>query len=202
MNARLLLAPFIVLPLAWSTGCAEEGCPEPSYGGRASDESFRTMVDARDQAVADETNAPVVTSPENEALLDSEGAAPTFSWTSALKLSMGPSALPAPATRPRGPSLIDVMSELVIPKAHAHLPPVTGDVYLVEVTWPDRECPVAAHTTDLEWQLDKDSWDALKEWRGGEESLSLTIISAYLNENRLSEGPFKTSAPTTFRLSE
>ena len=198
---RLLIVPWLVLPIAMTTGCTAE-CPEPAYGGKASDESYRTMVDARDDAIEDETSSPVITTPESDAVLDAAGDAPVFAWTSSLNASLGPSPLPGPAMRPRGPSLIDIISDVVIPKAYAHLPPVTGDVYLLEVTWPERECPVAGHTTDLEWELDKDSWDALKEWRGGEEDLTLTITSAYLNENRVSEGPFKSSAPTKFRLSE
>lgn len=198
--SRALSGLSVSAALALATaGCpAEDPCGEPSFGGRASDESYRTMLDARDSAVVDDGDSPVVTTPGADTVIDAAGAAPVFAWSSALSASLGPSPRPSPALAPMRRSPFDVLSDIVIPKAHAHLPPVTGDVYLAEIAIPDRECPVAAHTTDLEWQLSDDDFGILKEAAG--KDLTLTITSAYLTENRVSEGPYKASAPTTFRL--
>lgn len=194
------LPPSLLLSLvALGTGCPpEDPCGEPSLGGRASDESYRTMVDARDNAVVDDSDSPVVTTPEGDAVIAATGDAPVFAWSSELSASLAPAPPPAPALTPREASPLDMLSEALIPKALAHLPPVTGDVYLVEIAIPDRQCPVAAHTTDLEWQLSADDFAVLKEATG--KDLTLNIISAYLTENRVSEGPYKPSAPTTFRV--
>lgn len=84
------------------------------------------------------------------------------------------------------------------PLAKPHLPPVTGDVYLVEIAVPGRSCPVNLLTTDESWQLDAASWAAVTA--GGAHDVAVTITAAYLVEGRITEGPFQPSAPRTFKI--
>jgi hypothetical protein len=87
-----------------------------------------------------------------------------------------------------------------VPTAEAHLPPYTGDIYLVQVTVPGRECPVQVLTSELSWQIDEASW-AIMAGAGGQ-ALSVQITSAYLQENRLKEGPYRMATPRTFQRSD
>ena len=195
---RLTLVTSLVAAVA--AGCPENAvdeCGEPAYGGVASDEAYLTIVDALDKVQKDDAQAPDVTAPEDGAVFAEDGDAPTFAWTSSLAASAGPS-LPASSRRRRSPSFFDELSQVVFPVAHAHLPPVTGDIYLAEIAVPGRTCPVRGLTTDLEWKLDDESWSVLQETGG--EDLSLRLVSAFLVENRISEGPFEPTAVRTFRV--
>lgn len=197
---KAVAVPVVLSVLSALSACPaeEDPCGEPAYGGAASDEAYRTMVDARDNVAEDETQAPAITIPEEGAVLPADGAAPTFAWTSNLAAGLFPAPRPPAAWRRQPPSILDRLSNALVPKAHAHLPPVTGDIYLVEIAVPERACPVAGLTTDLEWTLDEESWAVLKDAAGTD--LSLTIVSAYLNENRVTEGPYGTPTPRVFRV--
>lgn len=83
------------------------------------------------------------------------------------------------------------------PLAKPHLPPVTGDIYLVEITVPGRTCPVNALTTDLSWQLDAASWAITS---GGAKTVEVSLTGAYLVNGRITEGPFQPAAPRTFKI--
>lgn len=194
---RFVALSCAVGALAGCPTTTEDPCGEPAYGGVASDEAYLTIVDAFDKVSADDDQAPQLTTPEDGAVIGKDGNAPTFAWASSLSSSLGPS-WPQRSFRRRAPSLLDELSQLVLPVAHAHLPPVTGDIYLSEIAVPGRECPVRGLTTDLEWQLDEASWTALQESSGQE--LTLRMISAFLVENRLSEGPFEPSSKRSFRV--
>jgi hypothetical protein len=78
-----------------------------------------------------------------------------------------------------------------------HLPPVTDDVYLVRIAVPGRTCPVMLLTTQLEWQLTDAQWGVLRAAPG---DMSVSIVSAYLDENRITEGPFAPAAPLVFQV--
>jgi hypothetical protein len=94
-----------------------------------------------------------------------------------------------------GPPLIAWSSPLA---AKPHLPPVTGDVYFVEIAVPGRRCPVNLITTNLSWQLDATTWAELTA--GGAKTLSVTLTSAYLETGLITDGPFRPDAPRTFKV--
>ena len=169
---------------------------EPIYAGLATDEAWRVMVDAQGRATADGANAPVIETPSDAQVLSSTEDAPTLRWTSKLQVMLTPApgdASYSGARRPTSP--FDVLTEMLIPTAHAHLPPITGDVYFVELDIPGRPCPWGILTTNLDYPLDGETWAQLQAVPG--QTITMNITSAYLTENRITEGPFK-AAPRTF----
>jgi hypothetical protein len=173
-------------------------CGEPLYGGTATDEAWMTMVDAQKKP-PDSSRAVTVTSPADGETYAASAAPPLLSWTSPLRASLEretPSRLArAFPRRARGP--LAWLGELLVPTAEAHLPPYTGDIYLVEVTVPGRECSLQVLTSELSWQMDAASWNTVAGANG--QDLSLQVTSAYLQENRLKEGPYRMATPRTFR---
>jgi hypothetical protein len=186
-------------------GCGSPDCStvEPSYLGDASDEAWRVLLDQRASA-ATGGDAPVFTAPAAGSAHRPD-VAPAFSWDSPLRLaSQAPTdtrETRQTATASVGRGMLDAvlttLSGLVVPSAHAHLPPVTGDIYLLEIDVPGRTCPVAALTTaDLTVTFADDAWDAIAAG-GGERTARL--MSAYLVDNRITEGPF-VAAPLSFSV--
>jgi hypothetical protein len=187
-------------------GCAaREDCfkTEPEYGGGGTDEAWRTMVDARGRAEGGADAATLVVP-----AADSTVAAGTpLQWQSPLKLS---SSMPMPMPMPMpGPArsratgfqrgLRDAVNDafaLVVPAAHAHLPPVTSDVHLIDLLVPGRTCSLQVLTTELTHSLSAESWDDLVEADG---EITLELTSAFLTEGRVTEGPFAAAA-VTFRV--
>jgi hypothetical protein len=188
------------LPLATSLAFTLAGCPadpcalEPAYGGDATDEVWTTLDDATNDAT-EGGDAAVIESPDDGAALDA-AEPPTFAWSSALKLAYGAQPADARVRRARTPSVIDVLSAALVPRAFAHLPPVTSDAYLVNVSVQGSQCPVQAVTTELEATLDTAGWDVVKG-AGGEHTVH--VVSAYLQDGRITEGPF-ISDPVTFTV--
>lgn len=187
-----------VLLAAVATSCVDgdpclENANEPAYGGSGNDEVWLTMVDARDRATAG-GDAPTITAPtDGQALPASEP--PTISWDSPLKLALGPSA-PLPLVRRQPGSLFDELSQVLIPSAHAHLPPVSSDAYLIDFLVPGRECAVSIVTTELSHTLDDDTWAKVTAAAG---EIEMRLTSAYLQSGRITEGPFKAS-PISFTV--
>jgi hypothetical protein len=70
----------------------------------------------------------------------------------------------------------------------------------VQVTVAGRECPVQVLTSELSWQIDEDSWAIMAGAK--DQPLSIQITSAYLQDNRLKEGPYRMATPRTFRRSD
>lgn len=192
------------LPVALSDEDEATAAGEPAaYGGEGNDEVWLTLYDARDRAGTG-ADAPVVVKPAAGDAFAATGAPPVLEWESALKIALGPwqrSARPkAPlrgAPRPLLERVLAAASRAVLPPAHAHLPPVTSDAYLVEVTVPGRQCPVSIVTTELTHTLDDESWGVLKAAAG--EELTLRVTSAYLANGRVTEGPFR-SPDVSFRV--
>ena len=177
-------------------GCAED-CNEvePAYAGDATDEAWRVMLDARASASAGDDQA-TFTSPGDDDSLDES---PTFAWDSPLKVTSSPSFSPSSFTpvpgHRRTRSFVDAVSQALLPMAHAHLPPVTGDVYLLEVDVPGRSCPVAGFTTQTSFTFSADDWSTIL---GGGGTSTVRLMSAFLAENRITEGPFL-AEPLTLR---
>ena len=180
-------AVAVVLALVAAAGCpANDPCVrEPSYGGAANDEVWLTLKDAKANAQHDGDFA-TVTSPATDAALPADNA-PTFTWQSPLKIAVG-ATTPQPLYRWH-PSPFDELRELVIPRANAHLAPVSSDAYLADILVPGRACPVSIVTTELSHVLDEASWDIVKAAAG--QPLTLQLTSAYLANGRVSEGPFQ-----------
>ena len=186
--------------LLFTAACGKEEepkCGEPLFSGAATDEAWMTMVDAQKKS-ADASKAVTVTVPHPGRVLHRGRGSPRISWTSPLRASLvrdtpGRLAQASPR-RSRGP--LAWLGELLVPTAEAHLPPYTGDIYWVQVTVPGRECPVEVLTSELSWQVDATSWSTMAGANGQE--LSLQITSAYLQENRLKEGPYRLATPRTF----
>lgn len=175
----------------------ESKCGEPLYGGDATDEAWRALVDAKGQP-SDSTEAAQLALPAQGTTYSVNDAPPKWTWASSLA-----SALPRPV--PVSPfdtarSMLARVGEWVLPTAHAHLPPFTGDIHWVRVTVPGRECPVEMLTSNLEWQLDAATWDTLKASAG--QDLSVQVVSAYLLQNRITEGPYTLAQPVTIRIQE
>ena len=200
---RLRLASVLVsLAVLLLAGCPADPCSlEPAYGGDATDEVWSTLNDATNDA-EEGGDAATLESPSDGDTLDAAGDAPTFSWSSPLKLAAlgqdaGPRGAPADPRvfRPRR-SVVDALSAVLIPRAMAHLPPVTSDAYLLNIEVPGKECPVQAVTTGLEATLDTAGWDLLKSVGG---SVTARVVSAYLESGRITEGPF-VSAPVALKV--
>ncbi|MDY7229863.1 hypothetical protein [Hyalangium rubrum] len=188
-----------VLLLATACGKDEESqCGEPLYGGSASDETWMTMTDALKKEM-DSSKAVTVTSPAEWEAFAADAPPPLFSWTSPLRASLERDTQSRYAqARPRvSRGVLAWLGELLVPTAEAHLPPYTGDIYLVEVGVANRQCPLQVLTTELSWQVDEASWRLMGE--GGGQDLSLRVTSAYMQDNRLKEGPYRMVATRTFR---
>ncbi|MFL5348936.1 MAG: hypothetical protein ACJ8AT_29405 [Hyalangium sp.] len=190
-----------LLLLSTACGKAEEPtskCGEPLYGGSATDEAWMTMVDSQTKPM-DSSRAVTVMSPAEGETLAASSPPPQLSWTSPLRASLErdtPSRLARASRRSsRGP--LAWLEELLVPTAEAHLPPFTGDIYLVQLTVPGSECPIEVLTSELSWQMDAASWNQVAGANG--QNLSLQVTSAYLQENRLKEGPYRLETPRTFR---
>lgn len=186
---RLGLAiPMAMVLLA----CGDEASPEPrcnaepSYAGEASDEAWYVMVDAYELAAAGHSDASTPLVPaDGEAL---SGPNPVvFSWTSPLALGC-----PIDCFReghPLWPLRTAERAVSFAPPARAHLPPVTGDIHYVEVFVPGRECPIRHLTTLEEWRPLPSEWGEMR----GRGLLELVITSAYLEKNRIAEGPYRST---------
>lgn len=204
-SRKLLWTSFTAALLTLAPACdgddPDTECGEPLYGGDATDEAWRTLVDAKDLAAAS-AQAVTLESPAAGQTYSTAEAPPTWRWTSPLASVLpGPGPVtPSPQARPREErrSVLAWLGDLVLPSAEAHLPPFTGDIYWVRVTVPGRQCPVEMLTSNLEWRLDAATWDTL---RGAvDQDLSVQVTSAYLVQNRLREGPYRLEAPRTVRM--
>jgi hypothetical protein len=201
MRHRILWSACASSLLLLTAGCGkdeEPRCGEPLYGGSASDEAWRTMVDAQSRPT-DASRAVTLMSPTEGETFTASAAPPRFSWTSPLRASLEQSTQSRYAQAHPRPSrgVLSWVAELLVPTAEAHLPPYTGDIYFLEISVPGRECPLQVLTSELAWQVDAESWTAMGEAAG--QDLRLQVTSAYLQDNRLKEGPYRLETPRTFR---
>jgi hypothetical protein len=193
-----VLSGVVLFGLICAAGC-ETDCNtvEPAYAGDSTDEAWRALIDGRAGADDDSDDAPTFSAPDDGGTFDGDDA-PTFSWDSPLKVAMGAPKSSAQGIRRRPLAPFEHLSRLVIPVAHAHLPPITSDVYLLEVDVPGRACPVAGITTDLSFSFPSSDWEAIVAGGGAR---SARLLSAFLTENRITEGAF-ISPPLSFDVEE
>lgn len=186
-----------LLCVAALAGCGDEApaeprCDEePSYGGEASDEAWYVMVDAYRLAERAHPDASSFTVPANGEVLT--GSTPVaFTWSSPLALSCPLDCFREGHTL--WPLTVADLPPRFAPPALAHLPPVTGDIHYVEVFVPGRECPIRTITTLEDWRPRVAEWEEMR----GKGPLELVITSAYLEKNRIAEGPYRTTS--TFQI--
>lgn len=195
-RSLLLLATLHLMGL----GCGDDddgACPEPVYGGDASDEAWRTMVDGDDLAETGGPNAPVVTEPAEGDDVSASSASLTITWASAIA-RLDPSAPGGSSPGPSVPGWLEEVRGLFEGTAWAHLPPVTGDIYWVRIGVPGRACLVEGVTTELQWEVTGAAWEALGSATG--QSITIDVTSAYLTENRIIEGPYRAAEPRTVTI--
>lgn len=187
MKALLLALALGVSASACSGG---NPCPDPFYDGKGTDEAWRTMRDGEARATKNDAKAVTMFFPaEGEKI--SNAMAPTFKWSTPLTASNLRLA-------PRSPSMLSRVSELLYSTAWAHLPPVTGPVHLLRMTVAGRACPIELLTTRVEWIPSAEAWAQLKDTAG--KKITLDVFSAYMQETRITEGPFQLGTPLTFSV--
>lgn len=177
-------------------------CGEPLYAGGATDEAWRTLVDAQSRP-EDSSRAVTLVSPESGQTYAPNATAPLWRWTSPLRASLQRPgrATPLREASPREAkrSVLAWLGNLVLPSAEAHLPPYTGDLYWVKVYATGRQCPLAQLlTSELQWQLDDGSWRTLRDSAGA--AFTVQVTSAYLVQNRITEGPYTMGSTVPFTL--
>lgn len=197
---RFLCATLTTLLLV-AAGCdSGSECGEPLYAAEATDEVWRALVDARKRP-PNTSQAVTLLSPTQGQVYAAGASPPRWEWSSPLQSSLSPQApgaLASMAAPRRERSWSAWLGELLLPTAHAHLPPVTGDMYWLEVSTAGRTCPVVqVLTSELAWQVDAASWEALGQVAGQE--LRLQVTSAYVLQNQVTEGPYSLATPLTFR---
>lgn len=204
MNVRHLSTACIAA-LALATSACESDtseCGEPLYAGKATDEAWRAMVDVKGRPT-DASRAVTLLSPSEGQVYPADATPPTFEWSSPLRASLvrpRPGVLALQAAPRPSRSFTAWLGNVLLPSAQAHLPPFTGDLYWVEISTPGAKCPVAqVLTSDLSWQPDATTWAELGKHPG--EELSVQVMSAYLVQNAVTEGPYRLQTPRTFRRS-
>ena len=188
------MSSWVVCAVASGAACSDDAatdpCGEPVYAGRATDEAWHVMLDGYDLATSG-SDAATLTSPAASAVVSASGPVPTFAWDSPI------AALPrvhtpfVVATAPRTPpsrSWLDAIGDFFVGRARAHLPPITSDLYYVEIGMPGSDCPLRVLTTNESWVPDEASWNTMRATPG---AFTVTITSAYLVENRITEGPYR-----------
>ncbi len=180
-------------------GCGEEAKPEcdTAVAGTATDEVVRVFADLREFSV-DDPAAPKLSVPSAAQTFSADDAAPTFSWSDELAV-VTPLVPRAPVGLPplhaREPGWLESVSHLFIGTAYAHLPPVTGGMYLLEVPLDGEACPSRMLTSELSFTPDDTLWSQMKATG----DLSLTMTSAYLVEGRVTEGPYQSTRSFSVR---
>lgn len=201
MNVRHL-STACVAALALATSACDPDttdCGEPLYAGKSTDEAWRALVDVK-QRPLDASRAVNLLSPSEGEVYPAGATPPTWEWSSPLRASLqrpGQGALAVQAAPRSSRSFTAWLGDLLVPTAHAHLPPYTGDLYWVEIS-AGGACPVAqVVTSELSWQMDATTWAELGKHAG--KDLTVQVMSAYLVQNRVTEGPYRLAEPRTFR---
>ena len=192
VSSRLLLVIALGLVAAAAAhGCSEDAPPAANlddviFEGLASDEAWLTIAEAT--VTDDPSGASWLFAPTT---FMRSGAAPTFTWTAALPGVRGPRRSPA-RSLPRDEGSLELfargLGDLVHPVAHAHLPPVTGDVYRLIFTVPGQPTPLRVLTTDRTFTP---GGAALTKLAAATGPISLDFVRAYLMQGRVMEGPFR-----------
>lgn len=160
------------------------------YAGAASDEAIERVWDRRCDAEAIDGAATLVSPAEGEAVPATR--APTLRWEQALAAAPVRTQTRQGGTGPSFPTI-----SFGVQPAWAHLPPVTGWVYLVELRPASGGESAWLFTDQLSWTPDAVMWGRLL----GAGTLTVRITSAYLNQNVVDEGPWL-GQERSFRIGE
>ncbi|MCC6994027.1 MAG: hypothetical protein IT370_05300 [Deltaproteobacteria bacterium] len=194
MKRAFLLLPFAMLLLTARCGHDHES-DGVIYLGAASDEAYLVLTDAEPRVMVDDAMAPVLSSPtEGQAL--PAATVPTFSWTAGF-VAVDPRRLPArrPGHAPRLPAAPAPWGESA---ALAHLPPITGALFLLTFKAAEgNAAPIVVLTTESGFTPTAEVWTKLKALGG---AITLEMTGAYLRSNVIEEGPFRASSPRHFTI--
>ena len=165
------------------------------YLGSASDEAYLVVTDAEPRVMINDAMAPVLSSPtEGQAL--PAAAVPTFTWTAGF-VAVDPHRLPR--RQPwRAPALPAAPAPWGESAALAHLPPVTGAIFLLTFKPAEGSAtPVVVLTTESGFTPTAEVWTKIKALGS---AVTLEMTGAYLRANVIEEGPFRATSPRHFTI--
>lgn len=156
------------------------------YGGCGTDENWRTFDDRETthQVTTDDSQAPQYTLPAANGMSFPSAAPPTFTW------SLTPT---LPGKPPNGDAACTACPTCG-PLLPAHLPPVSGDVYDLQLS-SGGQVVYRVITTLQVWTAPAAVWSG---WAG--KSISLATIRVTLSVNDVTEGPFQGSSALGFSV--
>ncbi len=194
---------LVLVAAAFSfSGCGADAteaqsCSEPRYDGAATDEAFRALDDEEPKIPGRPALAPEITRPTEGQEIAATDFAPRIEWTSAL----GQTALTKPRQRRGTTRTVEMASgSLFFSRAQAHGLKVNGPFFRLKITIPGQACPVTVATTETYWQMDGASWTLIRKAVG--QTISLAISGAYLTDDEVTEGPYLSAKPRSFRIVE
>lgn len=172
------------------SGLCEGALPDEAdvvYAGNASDEAIERLWDKRCHASSDAGLAPELASPVDGASVPAETPV-ELEWEGGVALAP----VPRIHTAPGGGSRFQLSFGL--PVAWAHLPPITGWVYLVELRGAGGS--LWLFTTERSWTPDPVAWNRMVSMG----RIEVRITSAYLNQNVVEEGPYASGQASVFTI--
>lgn len=192
MKRAFLLLPFALLLLTARCGHDHES-DGVIYLGSASDEAYLVLTDAEPRVMVNDAMAPVLSSPtEGQAL--AAATVPTFTWTAGF-VALEPGRLPGRRERRALPAAPAPWGEAA---AHAHLPPITGAIFLLSFKPAEGSAaPVVVLTTESGFTPTAEVWTKIKALGS---AITLEMTGAYLRSNVLEEGPFRATSPRHFTI--
>lgn len=168
----------------------QAAAPEPIYAGDTTDEAWLEMWDQQRNATDSTTQAATLVTPAENQTLSAQNP-PTFEWTSPLAMRGAPSATH------RHAMLAPRASWSWVSTAWAHGDPVTGAVHWLRFTLPGGN-QVHVFTTELAWTPTVAQWQPFAA--AGNADIRLEVTSAYMNQNRVAQGPFHNPQARLFKV--
>jgi len=209
---------FVFLPVAVlvTYACGHEhdqdepaaGLEDVAFGGGATDEALLSLLAKLDAGavIVDPAQAPTLTAPQDATL--SAATSPTFSW----QIGAATSGLP-PTERfaswhvdcgARGPDVwgaqpcqrttAEVIVAALTPgidRAWAHGAPFTGYATLLVISNADSEALARAFTAELSFTPSEAVWKTVVN---ASQPVTLALVGALFDNNRVVEGPFEGSS--------
>lgn len=180
-------------------------CGEPIYD-ETSDEAWRSMIDQESRVMRLDEKAPRLIEPSEGQTYRAGDPPPTLKWTSPLHAAIpgdsagGALAKAARSAAPqRSTAPWDRIAELFVGVAWAHGPVVNGDIYDLKITVPGRKCPIEILTAKkTEFAISAETWRAIAATNG--QPLAIEITGAYMRDNHVKEGPYRSAQPRTFKV--
>jgi hypothetical protein len=175
-----------------SSSSGTPAAPEPIYGGETTDEAWRDMWDKQRNTTESAMYGANLVSPTEGASMapTSPGA---FVWTTTLAAAPAvPGGAPVRHVRAPTPWRVDF-----IPEALAHGNPVTGPVHWLRFIIAGRD-DIHVFTTETQWTPTETQWAPFAATAGAE--IRLEVVSAYMTQNRVVQGPYKAPIVRRFRV--